>query len=68
MKTNETLAHQAALKRWMCQIYNARGNLGDDAWDKFKEFCEHNGYTDEPLPGRRVDGRDTWDVFEEELK
>lgn len=65
--TNETLAHQAALKRWMCQLYNARGGLGAEAWKAFKHFCETNGYTDEPPPGQRMDGRNTWDVFEKQL-
>lgn len=65
--TNETTAHQAALKRWICQIYACRGVINDSTWEAFAKFCEENGYTDEPPPGKRLDARNRWDVFEEEL-
>ena len=52
---------------WLCRIYNARGQLGEAAWAKFAEYCEQNGLTVEPPPGRRLDGKDPWDVLATEL-
>ena len=54
------------IKRWLCEMYNNRGlGLPDAAWPKFAAFCEQNGFTDEPLPGRRLDGQDPWDVLQD---
>lgn len=58
---------KAAMIRWMCQIYNARGCLGDEAWKKFAKFCEDNDFTYEPTMGRRIDGTDNWDRFQFDL-
>lgn len=66
-QVNETIAHQRALKRWICQIYNSKCCLSEEAWQEFAKFCEQNNYTNEPPPGQRVDGRNSWDVFEESL-
>lgn len=61
-------AKTAGMVRWLCQIYNGRGyGLTDEGWEKFAAFCEANGLTNEPPMGRRLDGRDKWDVFQEKL-
>lgn len=55
---------EAAMYRWLCQMYNARGALNEEAWLQFARFCVEFGFDDEPLPGKRVDGLNPWDVFE----
>jgi len=57
----------AAARRWLCEMYWTRGQMTDETWEKFAAFAEANGFTDEPTPGKRVDGRDPWDVFEENI-
>lgn len=59
---------EAAIRRWLGQIYNNRGQLNDTAWVKFAKFYADLGYWDDVTPGRRIDGRDPWDVFEEQLQ
>ena len=57
----------AKIRRWLGQIYNCRGQLGEIAWNKFAKFYAELEYWDDVTPGRRIDGRDPWDVFEERL-
>lgn len=57
----------AAIRRWLGQIYNCRGQLPDEAWTKFAAFYEELGYFDDVTPGRRLDGQDPWDQFQEHL-
>lgn len=55
---------EAAMVRWLAQIYFARGQLDDWHWDQFAQFiADHNLYQ-EPTPGRRLDGKNPWDALE----
>lgn len=41
--------------RWLCLIYNARGNLDDEAWKQFAKWCEKHDMTrDFHPPGKLV--------------
>ena len=51
-------------RMWLCRFYRNRGlGLTDEQWTEFRAFAEREGFTDEPPPGRRVDGRDKWRIY-----
>lgn len=58
---------EAAIRRWLGQVYNNRGHITDEAWPKFAAFYKELGYWDDITPGRRVDGKDPWDILEQNL-
>lgn len=33
---------------WLGAIYNARGYMSENMWDRFARFCEKHGYVDDP--------------------
>lgn len=52
-------------RMWLCRMYHMRGmDMGGELWKSFSAFCEAHPalYLDEPTPGKRVDGRDSWRV------
>lgn len=59
---------EAAMVRWLAQIYAARGHIGKDHWAQFEQFIADHNLWVEPTPGRRVDGANPWDVFEIKLR
>ena len=58
---------EAAIRRWIGQVYNNRGELTPEVWAEFKAFYENLGWWDDITPGVRLDGRDKWDMLEEQL-
>jgi hypothetical protein len=58
---------EAEIRRWLGQIYNNRGQLDYAAWVKFAKFCEREGFMDDAVPGKRLDGQDPWDILQENL-
>ena len=45
---------QEQMVRWLCLIYNARGNLAEEAWKEFARWCEANDLTREIAPPGRM--------------
>ena len=59
---------EAGMRRWICEMYNTRGlGFADESWLKFAAFCEANRLTDDVPMGRRLDGLDKWDIYEEQI-
>jgi len=59
---------EAAMVRWLAQIYAARGQIDTNHWLQFEQFIGDHGLWVEPTPGRRVDGTNPWDHFEIRLR
>ncbi len=59
---------EAAMTRWLAQIYANRGQVDHEHWLQFEQFIGDHGLWVEPTPGRRRDGTDTWDAFEVQLR
>lgn len=59
---------EAAMVRWLAQIYANRGQVHDAQWTQFAQFVADHGLYCEPTPGRRRDGANPWDVLEIQLR
>lgn len=59
---------EAAMIRWLAQIYAARGHVPDAHWAQFAQFiADHDIYCEPPM-GQRRDGANPWDVLEIQLR
>lgn len=59
---------EAAMVRWLAQIYANRGNIPKEHWAQFAQFIADHGLYREPTPGRRLDNANPWDALEVKLQ
>lgn len=55
---------EAAMVRWLAQIYANRGHVHDNYWAQFEQFIADHNLDQGPTPGRRLDGKNVWDMLE----
>lgn len=62
-------AEEAAITRWLAQVYNSRGLLNAEVWPQFAAFILRYGFhLIDVAPGVRIDERDPWVVLERALQ